>query len=118
MVASSVHYGKCTSRYTPSLKNVPDMSSNEISETINSLERLKGVGKRALLKWKTLFSVKISQISKGQIAGDVGRNMISKWLSSIELPDSWMSLLDELKRLHQELEFIDDESVYEEKHSD
>ena len=94
------------------------MSSNEISETINSLERLKGVGKRVLLQWKTLFSVKISQISKGQIAGDVGRNMISKWLSSIELPDSWISLLDELKRLHQELEFIDDESVYEEEHSD
>ena len=100
------------------LKDVPDMSSNEISETINSLERLKGVGKRVLLQWKTLFSVKISQISKGQIAGDVGRNMISKWLSSIELPDSWISLLDELKRLHQELEFIDDESVYEEEHSD
>ena len=101
-----------------SLKDVPNMTSNQISEAVNRLERLKGVGKRALLRWKSLFSVKISQISKGQIADDIGRNMMSKWLTSIKLPKSWIPLLDQLRRLHQELEFIDDESVYGEEDSD
>ena len=64
------------------------------------------------------FYVRRSQIEKGQIASDVGRNMISKWLKSVELPDSWIPLLNRLKGLHQELSFIVDESPYEEEHSD
>lgn len=99
-------------------KDFPEMESNEVTEALDSLEHLKGVGRRVLLTWKSLFSVRRSQIEKGQIASDVGRNMISKWLESVELPDSWIPLLNRLKGLHQELSFIVDESPYEEEVTD
>lgn len=100
------------------LKDFPDMTSNQITEAVDSLEHLKGLGRPPLLKWKSIFSMRISQIAQGQSASDVGRNMISKWLASVKLPDSWILFLNHLKGLHQEIAFIDDEAPYGEEHSD
>lgn len=91
------------------LRDVPEMTGNEITEAITGIEGLKNA-KRALNRWKKLFSAKISQISKGHIASDVGRNTISRWLATVGLADSWISLMDQLKRLHQELSFAGDEA--------
>ena len=96
------------------LKQVPEMTSNQIRETVDDLERLTNAGRRALLKWKSLFSVKISHISRGQIACDLGRNNISKWLATVKLEESWISLLNQLKYLHKATYFPDNEAPYEE----
>lgn len=90
------------------------MTSNQIRETVDDLERLTNAGRRALLKWKSLFSVKISHISRGQIACDLGRNNISKWLATVKLEESWISLLNQLKYLHKATYFPDNEAPYEE----
>ena len=96
------------------LTDFPKMEAREIDEQVHILDQIRSTdGRRALQRWKKHFATRISQISKGRIASDKGRNRISHWFATFQVADTWASLLEQAKSLHKTQAFQDDDAPYE-----